>query len=84
LRVVRSARSGDTKTRRPNSGEIDPADPHNAIITDVDFAPRNARGKLEYETDIMILRPVDRSAGNHKLWARADKSRRDPGISADQ
>ena len=50
------------------AGEIDPADPHNAIITDVDFAPRNASGKVEYETDIMILRPVDRSAGNHKLW----------------
>ena len=50
------------------AGEIDPADPHNAIITDIDFAPRNARGKIEYETDIMILRPVDRSAGNHKLW----------------
>ncbi len=50
------------------AGEIDPADPHNAIITDINFAPRNARGKIEYETDIMILRPVDRSAGNHKLW----------------
>ena len=50
------------------AGEIDPADPHNAIIADVDFAPRNASGKVEYETDIMILRPVNRSAGNHKLW----------------
>jgi hypothetical protein len=50
------------------AGEIDPGDPHNSIITDVDFAPRNASGKVEYETDIMILRPVDRSSGNHKLW----------------
>jgi hypothetical protein len=50
------------------AGEIDPGDPHNSIITDVEFAPRNANGKVEYETDIMILRPVDRSAGNHKLW----------------
>ncbi|MGD0107134.1 MAG: hypothetical protein ABSC06_24315 [Rhodopila sp.] len=49
-------------------GEIDPADPHNSIITDVNLTPRNARGKVEYETDIMILRPVDTSAGNHKLW----------------
>jgi hypothetical protein len=50
------------------AGEIDPADPHNSVITDVGLAPRNARGEVEYETDIMILRPVDRSKGNHKLW----------------
>ena len=50
------------------AGEIDPADPHNSIITDVGLAPRNAGGKIEYETDIMILRPIDRSAGNHKVW----------------
>ena len=49
-------------------GEIDPADPHNSVITDVGLAPRNAGGKVEYETDIMILRPIDRSKGNHKIW----------------
>jgi alpha/beta hydrolase family protein len=50
------------------TGEVDPADPHNAIITDIALAPRNAAGKVEYETDIMIFRPVDRSKGNHKTW----------------
>jgi hypothetical protein len=50
------------------TGELDPADPHNSVITDIALAPRNARGKVEYETDIMILRPVDRSKGNHKVW----------------
>ena len=50
------------------AGEVDPADPHNSIITDISLAPRNARGRVEYETDIMILRPIDHSAGNHKVW----------------
>jgi hypothetical protein len=50
------------------TGEVDPADPRNAVITDIGLAPRNTRGKVEYQTDIMILRPVSRSAGNHRLW----------------
>src|SRR5580692_10177706 len=29
-------------------GELDPRDPLNAIITDLQFAPRNARGLVEY------------------------------------
>jgi Alpha/beta hydrolase domain len=50
------------------AGELDPADPHNSVIIDIKLAPRNARGKVEYETDIVILRPLDRSKGNRKLW----------------
>jgi hypothetical protein len=49
-------------------GELDPTDPHNSIITDLALAPRNANGKVAYATDFMILRPVDRSKGNHKVW----------------
>ncbi len=48
-------------------GEIDPEDPLNAIITDIKLAPTNARGMVEYSSNIMIIRPVDRGAGNHKL-----------------
>ena len=40
-------------------GEIDPEDPANSVIVDLDRAPRNARGKVEYETDVFILRPVN-------------------------
>src|ERR1700719_2864395 len=40
-------------------GEIDPAAPENRVITDLDKAPRNAQGTVEYETDFFILRPVD-------------------------
>ena len=49
-------------------GEVDPADPHNSVITDLARAPHNANGKVGYATDIMIFRPIDRSKGNHKVW----------------
>ena len=48
-------------------GEVDPKDPLNSLITDVALAPRNARGMVEYSSNIMIIRPVDRAKGNHKL-----------------
>ena len=48
-------------------GELDPADPRNAGIADIARAPRNAAGKVEYETDLFILRPTDPSKGNHHL-----------------
>jgi hypothetical protein len=35
-------------------GEIDPADPRNAIITDLHLAPVNDRGMVEYSMDIFI------------------------------
>ena len=40
-------------------GEVDPAHPLNAIIQDIALVPRNARGMVEYSTDIHILKPVD-------------------------
>jgi hypothetical protein len=38
-------------------GEIDPTAPENSIIADLDKAPRNARGMVEYEAEFFILRP---------------------------
>jgi hypothetical protein len=40
-------------------GEIDPRQPGNAIITDLDLAPRNARGMVEYSATFTILKPAD-------------------------
>jgi hypothetical protein len=48
-------------------GEIDPRDPLNAVIQDIELAPRNAHGKVEYSTKISILKPVDESRGNHTM-----------------
>ena len=56
------------KLRGRAYGEVDPDDPHNAVITDIDLAPRNANGKVEYSMDIFILKPVYMSRGNQKLF----------------
>src|SRR5215471_5504583 len=40
-------------------GELDPKLPLNAIITDLEFAPRNVRGMVEYIATFTILTPAD-------------------------
>ena len=40
-------------------GEIDPRDPRNAVINDLDLAPRNARGLVEYEATFTLWQPAD-------------------------
>ena len=48
-------------------GELDPKHPLNAIITDIEHAPRNARGLVEYSATFTILKPVDMSKGTGVL-----------------
>ncbi len=48
-------------------GELDPAEALNAGIVDLDKAPRNARGRVEYSSDFYILRPADMAKGNGAL-----------------
>src|SRR5262245_4968607 len=48
-------------------GELDPKDPKNAVIVDLQLAPKNARGRVEYSFDFYILKPIDLTKGNHKL-----------------
>jgi hypothetical protein len=48
-------------------GELDPKDPKNAVIVDIELAPKNANGKVEYAFDFYILKPIDLSKGNHKV-----------------
>ncbi|MCC7486271.1 MAG: hypothetical protein IT529_14970 [Burkholderiales bacterium] len=45
-------------------GELDPADPRNRVIVNLEKPPRNAAGKVEYEAEFYILRPVDAARGN--------------------
>jgi hypothetical protein len=47
------------RVRGVAKGELDPAAPQNGVIVDLDRAPRNARGLVEYESDFFILRPGD-------------------------
>jgi hypothetical protein len=46
------------------TGELDPTDPLNAFIVNIDFAPRNAQGMVEYSADFRILKPIDMKTGN--------------------
>src|SRR6266487_3456479 len=47
-------------------GEVDPSDPKNATITDLQLAPR-VNGKVQYQHNFYILKPLDLSRGNHKM-----------------
>jgi hypothetical protein len=48
-------------------GELDPADPKNAIITDIQLATHNARGKVEYVGTFSLMKPVDLSKASGVL-----------------
>jgi hypothetical protein len=43
---------------------VDPKDSHNAIVVDLDKAPRNAAGLVEFSSDVYIIRPKDAARGN--------------------
>lgn len=49
-------------------GELDPADTHNKIITDLQYAPRNERGRVEYSATFEIAKPVDMKAASGVLY----------------
>lgn len=45
-------------------GALDPLHGLNARVADLEFAPRNATGLVEYEVDVEILKPVDDAGAN--------------------
>ena len=49
------------------TGEVDPDDERNAVIQDIELAPRNARGNVEYAMSFSLLMPIDLSKSNHTL-----------------
>jgi len=55
------------RVRGTFKGELDPADPRNRVIVNLDKAPRNAAGRVEYEADFYILRPADAARGSRKI-----------------
>jgi hypothetical protein len=46
---------------------VDPADPRNAIIADIDKAPRDEKGLVEATADVVLLRPSDPLRANGTL-----------------
>ena len=49
-------------------GELDPADPRNAIVTDIKLAPKNAAGKVEYVASFYLVKPIDMTKASHLMW----------------
>ena len=43
---------------------VDPADERNRVVADLDKAPKNAAGRVEFSADLAILRPKDPSRGS--------------------
>jgi hypothetical protein len=50
---------------------VNPADPHNRIVVDLDKAPRNAKGLVEFSSDMYVLRPKDPARRNNAALVEA-------------
>ena len=56
--------------------EVDPRLPINAMLVNVEHAPRNARGMVEFDTDVVILKPRDLARGNgHLIYEPVNRGR---------
>src|SRR6266576_715969 len=75
-------------------GEVNPHDRQNRDIVDIEFAPRNARGNVEYSFNFYILKPIDLKKGadnmmyeppnrGGKTWAALGRVTVDPGANGD-
>ena len=65
-------------------GELDPADPKNALITDIQRAPKNARGKVEYVGTFALMKPVDApKASGVLMYSVVNRGNGQPAASAD-
>lgn len=49
-------------------GELDPGAAVNEIINDIQLAPRNAQGKVEYSAAFTLLRPANAQESSGVLW----------------
>jgi hypothetical protein len=50
------------------SAEVDPAHPLNTGTINIDKAPTNAAGLVEYQVDFYLLKPVDLRRGNRRIF----------------
>ena len=58
--------------------ELDPRDPLNALIVDLDQAPRTSDGAVPFSTPFFILKPSDPARWNHKIYYTANNRGNDP------
>ncbi len=64
-------------------GEIDPKDPRNSIIMDLQFAPRNSRGMVEYAATFAMSKPIDMSKSNGVLYYTVSNRGRGTPVGSD-
>ena len=50
------------------TGELDSRAPHDALITDISLAPRNADGRVEYTATFAIAKPIDMTKASGVLF----------------
>jgi hypothetical protein len=49
------------------TGEVNPTNPQNSLITDIQLAPKNGNGNVVYQHNFYILKPLDLNKGNRKM-----------------
>ena len=49
-------------------GDVDPSDPRHREIVNLDSAPRNDAGRVEYSTTVEIYRPIDMTRWNRAIY----------------
>ena len=47
---------------------LDPESPHYQDIVDLHLAPQDAQGRIRYQTDVYLLKPLDVTRGNRRLF----------------
>src|SRR5258708_28196224 len=52
--------------------QVDPTDPHNHLVFDVDKVPTDADGLFRFTADFIILKPVALEKGNNTLFFEAN------------
>ncbi|MES2564977.1 MAG: hypothetical protein V4637_19970, partial [Pseudomonadota bacterium] len=69
--ILGGASFGDTGAYEKITGTLrfapDPTHALHTQITDIDLAPKNAQGRVEYSGDFYLLKPVDPKKGNRRL-----------------
>jgi hypothetical protein len=64
-------------------GELDPNDPHNTLITDINLAPQNASGKVEYIASFRLRMPTNMSTASGVMWHDVPNRGGDVGFPTD-
>jgi hypothetical protein len=47
--------------------EVDPNDPHNAVIVDIEHGPKNRNGTVSFTADFQIIRPTNLANSAHRV-----------------